>query len=45
MYDQKDIETLKKVKKYASRGKKDFSKLINNKNLTEEEMDDLFLSS
>ncbi|AJF61131.1 TPA: hypothetical protein HA239_05270 [Candidatus Woesearchaeota archaeon] len=45
MYDQDDIDTLKKVKRYASRRNKDFSKAINDRNLTEEEMDELFLSS
>lgn len=45
MYDEdEDKEILKKVKNY-SRRKKDFSSAINSKNLTEEEMDELFLSS
>ncbi|MBT7368306.1 hypothetical protein HN814_08890 [Candidatus Woesearchaeota archaeon] len=46
MYDEEeDKEILKKVKSYSRRKKKDFSSAINSKNLTEEEMDELFLSS
>ena len=43
MYDE-DTEILEKVKKYSARKKKSFSSTINSKNLSEEEMDDLFLS-
>jgi hypothetical protein len=42
MYEDNDAEILKKVR---TRKKKSFSAAINSKDLTEEEMDDLFLSS
>ncbi len=45
MFDEEDAELLKKMRKYASKKKKDFYTVINSKNLTEKEMDDLFLSS
>jgi len=44
MYEEEDAETLKKVKTYASKQKKEFSRAINTKNLTDEEMDELFLA-
>ena len=39
-----DFEMLDKVKKYSARKKKSFSNTINSKNLTDEELDELFLS-
>jgi len=45
MYEDEDMETLKKVKSYRSKKKKSFSSTINSKFLTDEDMDDLFLSS
>ncbi|MFH2020990.1 MAG: hypothetical protein ABIJ34_06235 [archaeon] len=48
MYDEmeaEDIEMLKKVKRYSAKKKKDFSSVINSKNLSEDELDDLFLAS
>ena len=44
MYNEKDAETLDKVKKFSAKQKKRFSILINSKNLSEEEMDELFLN-
>ena len=43
MYDE-DTETLENVKRFSARKKKSFSSTINSKNLSEEELDDLFLS-
>ncbi len=43
MYDD-DMEILKRVKQHSKKRNKNFSNAINSKNLTEEEMDDLFLS-
>lgn len=43
MYDE-DEKTLKKVRKHSARQKKSFSNAINSKNLSQEEMDELFLS-
>jgi hypothetical protein len=43
--DAEDAELLKKVKKFSAKKKRDFSSVINSKNLSEDEMDDLFLSS
>jgi len=43
MYDE-DLETLDSVKKYSARKKKSFSSAINSKSLSEDELDDLFLS-
>ena len=44
MFDQKDIATLRKVKKYSARQKKTFSSVINSKNLSDDDLDELFLS-
>ncbi len=44
MYEDEDAEVLKKVKRHSSKKKKDFSSAINSRNLSEEEMDELFLS-
>ena len=44
MYEEEDAEILKKVKRYSSKKKKDFSSTINSKNLSEEELDELFLN-
>jgi hypothetical protein len=43
MYDD-DTKVLKKLKSYSAKKKKSFSSVINSKNLSEEEMDELFLS-
>jgi len=43
MYDE-DTEILDKVKRFSARKKKSFSSSINSKSLSEDEMDDLFLS-
>jgi hypothetical protein len=44
MYEDKDAEILEEVKRFSARKKKSFSSMINSKNLTDEDMDDLFLS-
>jgi hypothetical protein len=44
MFDEEDQEVLEKVKKYSAKRKKSFTTAINSKNLSEDEMDDLFLS-
>jgi hypothetical protein len=43
MYDE-DMETLDSVKKYKARKKRNFSSVINSRNLSEDDLDDLFLS-
>lgn len=43
MIDQ-DTAILNKMRKYAAKKKKSFSAVINSKNLSEDELDDLFLS-
>lgn len=42
MYDE-DSAILNKLKKYNTKRKKSFNTLINRKELTDEELDDLFL--
>ncbi|MEM2131248.1 MAG: hypothetical protein QXM96_02990 [Candidatus Woesearchaeota archaeon] len=44
MFDQEDATTLNKLRKYSSKRKKSFNSVINRKELSEEELDDLFLS-
>ncbi len=43
MFDEEDAELLRKVKSYSAKKRRSFSSVINSKNLTEEEMDELFL--
>ncbi|MCM2325215.1 MAG: hypothetical protein NDI94_02035 [Candidatus Woesearchaeota archaeon] len=44
MFEEEDLATLRKVKKYSARQKKSFSTVINSKTLSEDELDKLFLS-
>ena len=44
MFEDDDFEMLKKVKRYSARKRKSFSSTINSKNLSDEELDELFLS-
>ena len=44
MFDDDDMEILDEVKRFSARKRKSFSSTINSKNLSEEDMDDLFLS-
>jgi hypothetical protein len=44
MFDEKDAELLQKMRRFSARKKKSFSSVINSKDLSEEEMDELFLS-
>jgi hypothetical protein len=44
MYEEEDAQLLQKVKRYSTRKKKSFSDVINSKNLSEEDLDKLFLS-
>jgi hypothetical protein len=45
MFDEQDEETLESVRRFSARKKKSFNAVINSRDLTEEEMDELFLSS
>jgi len=44
MYEEEDMATLHKMRRFSARKKKTFSNVINSKDLTEEDMDNLFLS-
>ncbi len=44
MFEEEDIAILRKVKRFSSKKRKSFSDRINSKDLSEEEMDKLFLS-
>ena len=44
MFDDEDTKLLKKMRRFSSKKKKTFSNVINSKTLSEEDMDELFLS-
>jgi hypothetical protein len=44
MYEEEDTETLEELKSFSSKKKRSFSNIINSKNLSEDDMDELFLS-
>jgi hypothetical protein len=44
MFEEEDMALLKKMKRMTSKKKKSFSTVINSKDLTEEDLDKLFLS-
>lgn len=44
MFDNEDAAILNKLKRYNSRRKKNFHSIINRKEISDEELDELFLS-
>lgn len=44
MFEEEDTAILNKIKRYSAKRKKSFSDVINRKDLSEDEMDDMFLS-
>ena len=44
MFDEEDTKILEKMKKLSARRKKTFSTVINSKNVSEDDLDELFLT-
>ncbi|MBN2368165.1 hypothetical protein JXC34_04025 [Candidatus Woesearchaeota archaeon] len=44
MFEDDDMEVLNEVKRYSARKRKTFSSTINSKNLSDDDLDELFLS-